>query len=205
MYKHIIFDFGGVFLYVDSPGMKTPRTLAMALGADESLVAEAWKSHGNSLATGKVHIKKAMKLIAERAGVTVDIDKAHRRWAKNYSAKKSQINWKLVSYMKLLKKQYSIHMLSDTIDLSEGRRKWKDDLFRNFDVVLLSHEQGVRKPSKEAFLNMLKKISAKPSECVFIDDYQPNVDAANKLGITALKYTTLERLIKDLAKHGVVV
>lgn len=51
---------------------------------------------------------------------------------------------------------------------------------------------------------MLMKIKSKSGGRVFIDDSQPNADAANKLGIKALKCTTLSRLNNDLAKYGII-
>ena len=46
-------------------------------------------------------------------------------------------------------------------------------------------------------------IISKPNECIFIDDMQENVDAAKRLGIAAVRFTTLAKLKKDLARLGI--
>jgi putative hydrolase of the HAD superfamily len=67
-----------------------------------------------------------------------------------------------------------------------------------FDVVVISAEVGMRKPEKRIFRHATSLLGLDPAECVFVDDIQANVAAAEALGMTAILHTdpagTLTRL-----------
>ncbi len=70
-----------------------------------------------------------------------------------------------------------------------------------FDTVVLSGEVGMRKPEKEIFLHAADTLGLAPAECVFIDDMEANVAAAQACGMTGLLYTetaTTARALQDL-------
>ena len=94
-------------------------------------------------------------------------------------------------------------MLSNAIDLDAGNAEWADLIHKNFDNIYKSFSIGHKKPNKEAFLHVLEKIGAKPEECVFVDDLQINIDAANELGINSVLYTNLDQLKKDFSRFEI--
>lgn len=67
-----------------------------------------------------------------------------------------------------------------------------------FDVVVISGEVGMRKPEERIFWHAAGLLGLDPAECVFVDDIQVNVAAAEALGMTAILHTepmaTLARL-----------
>jgi len=70
-----------------------------------------------------------------------------------------------------------------------------------FDTVVLSGEVGMRKPEKEIFWHAADTLGLAPAECVFIDDMEANVAAAQACGMTGLLYTetaTTARALQDL-------
>ena len=58
-----------------------------------------------------------------------------------------------------------------------------------FDTVVLSGEVGMRKPEKEIFLHAAKTLGLAPAECVFVDDMEANVTAAQACGMTGVLHT----------------
>jgi len=58
-----------------------------------------------------------------------------------------------------------------------------------FDVVVISAEVGMRKPEEGIFRHAAGALGLHPQECVFIDDTQANVDAANACGMTGVLHT----------------
>jgi putative hydrolase of the HAD superfamily len=96
-------------------------------------------------------------------------------------------------------------MLTDTIDLSRKNDPIVKEIDTHFQNVFKSHEEGLKKPDKNAFINALKKIKAEPKECVFVDDYESNVKAASELGITAVQFTTTEKLKEVFERLGIKV
>ena len=70
-----------------------------------------------------------------------------------------------------------------------------------FDTVVLSGEVGMRKPEKEIFLHAAETLGLAPAECVFIDDMEANVAAAQACGMTGVLHTetaTTARALQDL-------
>jgi putative hydrolase of the HAD superfamily len=72
-----------------------------------------------------------------------------------------------------------------------------------FDAVVISGEVGMRKPEPRIFLHTAELLRIAPSECVFIDDLEPNVKAAIGCGMAALHHTdpadTVSRLTQLFA------
>ncbi|WP_459646432.1 HAD family hydrolase [Kitasatospora sp. Ki12] len=58
------------------------------------------------------------------------------------------------------------------------------DLDGTFDAVVLSADHGVRKPEPEAFQIVLDRLGVSAEECLFVDDSEDNLFAAQRLGFT---------------------
>jgi glucose-1-phosphatase len=97
------------------------------------------------------------------------------------------------NYIPLLKKirqKYRTFLLSNTnaihIDYFNRYLKQKfgyNPLPEMFEQTYYSHEIGCRKPDTSAFEFVLKNAGLKPSETLFIDDLEANINAAQTLGI----------------------
>lgn len=115
------------------------------------------------------------------------------------------INHQLIHVIQKLKKNYKIGLLSNFV------YEWLDhllihhNLYQYFNEVIISAKQRMIKPEPEIFHEMLKRLGVKPAETIFIDDRQIHVDAANKLGIKSLLFTSTEKLQQDLRDSGIKV
>jgi epoxide hydrolase-like predicted phosphatase len=58
-----------------------------------------------------------------------------------------------------------------------------------FNVVVISAEVGMRKPEPRIFQHVAGLMGLEPAECVFIDDIQQNITAAEELGFTGILHT----------------
>ena len=59
----------------------------------------------------------------------------------------------------------------------------------------------MRKPEKEIFLHAAETLGLDPAECVFIDDMEANVAAAQACGMTGVRHTetaVTARTLQDL-------
>jgi putative hydrolase of the HAD superfamily len=63
------------------------------------------------------------------------------------------------------------------------------DLPAMFDVVVISHLVGLRKPERPIFELAVARLGVAPGDCVFVDDTLPNVVTARELGMAAVHYT----------------
>ena len=205
MIKHLIFDFGGVFLYLEGENRAVHYNLHKLLNIPEEKAIELWKEHKEGLMIGTETPEQFLMRMGSYLGISINVDEAHEKWKQLNKMEKDKIDWVLVDYVESLKKNYKIHMLSNVIGLDSGVSDWINAINKNFDNIYKSFEIGHKKPNKEAYLHVLEKIKAKPEECVFVDDIQKNVDAASDLGIGGILYTDLEKLKKDFGTIGIIL
>jgi putative hydrolase of the HAD superfamily len=59
----------------------------------------------------------------------------------------------------------------------------------DFDVRVFSCEAGLCKPQPEIYRDCLNKLALQPGEVLFLDDREPNIRAAQALGLHALLFT----------------
>lgn len=76
------------------------------------------------------------------------------------------------------------------------------DWLPRFDVLIWSFEHHLAKPDPAIYRLTLERLGTRPEEALFIDDKQPNIDAARALGMPALQFSTVDRLRQDLIASG---
>ena len=105
--------------------------------------------------------------------------------------KNTSLNESLVSYCQKNKNIFKTSLLSgnDRHNVVAYNKYFKFDKWAYKTVY--SYYYKVTKPDAKIYKIMLEKLHAEASECVFVDDFQRNVDAANKLGITPLHWSAI--------------
>jgi len=73
------------------------------------------------------------------------------------------------------------------------------EIFAQFDAVIESSKAGVRKPDPRIYQMMCELIGVAPAACVYLDDLGVNCKPAAALGMTAIKVTTEDQMLEDLA------
>lgn len=73
-----------------------------------------------------------------------------------------------------------------------------------FDVILVSSEIGAIKPEKKAFRAVIESFRVNPGDCVFIDDRQANIEAAEKFGMEGILFTNAANLRAVLQKKKIL-
>lgn len=68
-----------------------------------------------------------------------------------------------------------------------------------FDAVVISAEVGMRKPEPRIFLHAAQLLGLAPEECVFIDDIQANISAAEQVGFTGLLHSAAGDTARQVA------
>ena len=111
-----------------------------------------------------------------------------------------------IPWIKALKKAgYQVLVLSNFSD--KVRRENGDalDFLEYVDGGILSYKDGVIKPDPAIYSLLLERYGLKPEECVFLDDMQPNLDAAAWFGIHTILFRSYEEAQEELKKLGVEV
>ena len=78
------------------------------------------------------------------------------------------------------------------------------EFFSLFDDIIISAEIGMIKPDREIFDYFLNKHNTEPDKCIFIDDQEQNVLAAEKMGITSLQYKNFNDIRDSLQDLGII-
>ena len=76
-----------------------------------------------------------------------------------------------------------------------GRPDWPD----LFDAVVLSGLAGVRKPDREAYELVARRLGVAPGRCVFVDDVRSNVRGAVAAGMTGVHHSSAATTAEELS------
>jgi putative hydrolase of the HAD superfamily len=77
------------------------------------------------------------------------------------------------------------------------------DLDALADVVVVSSQVGVRKPSRRIYAIACERLGVTPTDAVMVDDIQHNLDGAARLGIEGVLHRDAQRTLAELdARFG---
>ncbi|MFT4518131.1 MAG: putative hydrolase of the HAD superfamily [Halioglobus sp.] len=205
--RAVLFDFGGVFTdspfhavlaYGDELGIEAEVVTAIVFGSYEQDGGHPW----HKLERGEITLEKAREdimALGQERSLEIDIYDLFGKMAGNNAGADAKAP--LVDRVRALKEAgYTTGIITNNVaEFGEGWRSLipVDELF---DFVVDSCEVGVRKPDPRIFekaLAQLGEITA--AETVFLDDFQPNVDAARALGLKGVTVgTDVHAAIRDL-------
>lgn len=144
--------------------------------------------------TGQISLAEFYKELAEISGQT--LEEIHAEFAAN-----EKFNVDVIAYIRSIKNKYKPGLLSNSEGAYLRSQLKRGELEGLFDVVLASADVGYAKPDKEFFQLMLEKLAVKPTEAVFVDDQQKNIDAAaGSVGMKTILFEDTEQFIRGLEK-----
>ncbi len=115
------------------------------------------------------------------------------------------VNEDVVSLLPVLKKNYTLVLLSNTNSIHQ-RYGWQRYTFlRYFDKLILSHEVGSVKPEEKIYRAVEEFSKCPPSEHIFIDDIQKYAQAARNLGWDAIHFNNYNNLVEELYKRKIIL
>lgn len=106
--------------------------------------------------------------------------------------------------IKELKDNYNLILLSDHV------REWTNYIFENnkdlsiFNHKYFSYDYKKLKSDEGTFKYIVSDLNIKPEETIFIDDYEINVQVANKNGIKGIIFKNAGQLRIELEKVGIL-
>lgn len=189
MIKNLLFDLGGVIMTLD-PSVALRRFEELGL-KDAGKYLDTYTQAGifGDLESGKVSADDFCTELGRLAGRKLTFAECKHAWL-GYMKEVPSRN---LSFLKELRKQgYHLVLVSNTnpfmmdwglsADFDNGKASLRD----YFDSLYLSYKMGVMKPAPGFFKYVIENEKLIPSESVFIDDGQRNVDSAASLGFNTL-------------------
>lgn len=189
-----IFDFFGVL--VDWGSEYVLPQWAEAAGVSVDVYKRETRADFEACERGAISMGELWERNGRKYGISPEIVE---RILREQFVKRAKLNQAVVDIIGNIKKHGKVYLLSNQwpVHALICREKGWFDLF---DGVFLSFELGARKPEKEAFLAVLKKIKAQPSECILIDDKGQNVDGAVAVGMRGILFKDSGQLQRELEK-----
>ena len=187
--KNIIFDLGGVILNLDYS--KTVKEFyKLGFFNFEKLYSQKKQSKiFDDFEKGKFSSKKFISLIKQSEKLNIKGSDFINAW----NAMLLEIPNERIEFIKKLKKDYNIFLLSNTNEIHI--KKFETDLRKNnclkdfqncFDQIYYSSNMGMRKPDKNCFNKVLEDHNLKAQETLFIDDSAQHIEGAKSVGIKAV-------------------
>lgn len=200
MIDTIIFDLGRVVLDFDHH-LITQR-LSKISEYNEARLFDFVFSSGleESFDKGKMSPRNFFKEIFKILNVSIDFEGFKLIWNDIFFPPKDG----MVKLLNELKEGYRLYLLSNTNILHFEYCRDKYKILEVFEEYILSYELGVRKPDPRIYLEALKRSDSNPDSCIYIDDIKEFTEAATKVGIKGIHFTSVEELQKRLIEMQIL-
>lgn len=100
----------------------------------------------------------------------------------------------------LAKRDIPLYCITDNVHEIMDCLKRKYDFWKYFQGVVVSADLGILKPNPPIYHHLLNTYHLKAAECVFIDDYDINVEGAKAIGMEGILFKDAESCRKQVLK-----
>ncbi len=199
MIKNVIFDVGDTLIdfrhqdYMRDLGFseETIRFLT-----DNMIFTDFWEE----LDAGKKDMDEACDHFCD---LYPDLKKEIKAFWENIEDIVSEFDFSHDLVMSMKEKGYKVFLLSN-YPRKLAEIHWpKLSFFPEMDGYIISAKVGIIKPDEKIYRILMDRYRMHPEECVFIDDNPDNINAAKKLGITAILFTGYDDLKKELDRLNI--
>lgn len=187
--KNLIFDLGGVIL--DLSIYSALQSIADISGMDSNRVKQLFVESPGFEAYEKGEITDVE--FRDFVRKVYDIDASDEVLDKCWNAMLVNIPLVKLELLDELKKTHNVFLLSNTNDIHVHHintillpRVTERSLEDFFHHAYYSHTMKMRKPDAEIFQKVLDLENLNPSQTLFLDDNEANIEGASKLGIQTL-------------------
>jgi len=200
MIKNVIFDIGNVLLNFEPKVYVQSKIIEDKVEEiyDSIFKSEEWPM----LDRGTISEEEAKANIINRKIENEDfINSVFENWYDILTPIESNVE----VLEKLKEKGYKVFYLSNFHLAAFEYVIKKYDFFELFDGGVVSYKENLIKPEKEIYEKVIHNYKINPSETVFIDDMQENVQVAMKQGIKGIVLENTKNLRDELEKLSISI
>jgi HAD superfamily hydrolase (TIGR01509 family) len=177
---------------------ETMKLLAQRYHIPAERILSSWEPIWLETCRGLITMEEFWHKLFEKLGVPGDVEDAVATYRYTITT--------MPGMMDLLAKLHGKYIL--VLANNDGKgfedvRNEQIDHFKYFDYRCSSWTTGHLKPNANFYQNILDITKLQPWECVFIDDWQENLDEAKRFGIQTILFKDAEQLEHELKKLGV--
>ncbi len=192
--RAVVFDIGGVLVL--TPDLGVTRRWETALGLPPGAIDERTHDTWLSGSIGTITEDDVQRAAADRLGL--DEGQLAAFMADIWREYLGVPNTELIEYARGLRPRYRTGILSNSF---AGARKREQEAYGFADLVdeiVYSHEAGMSKPDPRIYALVCARLSVRPDETVFLDDWDPYLAGARKAGLHAIRYQDNAQAIGEI-------
>lgn len=189
----VLFDYGGVLaeegFYNGLISLAEEQTLDAKIMPEEGMKAV----YDSGFVLGKGTVADFWMLLRQRTGLEGNDDLLTDRILDGFQIRL----WMIELVRSLRAKGYIVGILSD-------QTHWLDELdevdhfYQEFDHIYNSYYLGKGKRDSSLFTDVVADLNLKPTEVLFIDDSEKNVQRAKAMGLSTILYFSHGDFISEL-------
>ena len=182
--RAVVFDIGGILEI--TPSLDIDGKWEQALGLKKGELGERLGEVWGAGSVGTISIEDVHRQIAAIMGWdTAQVDAFMADVWREYLG---TLNVELRDYYKSLHGPYLTGILSNSFVGAREKEQEHYQLGDFSDVMIYSHEVGMRKPDPHIYALTCEQLDVQPDEMIFLDDAEPNIIGAREFGIHAVWY-----------------
>ena len=191
--RAVIFDVGGVLFHLTDKSRQ--QQWETRLGLSEGFLGRTiWTMPISAQAEiGRASEDDVWMAVADRFQLN-PIDLAALR-SDFFSG--GEWNDQLIEYTQFLRARYGTGIISNAWPAARlSIQDHVNDML--FDDLIFSAEVGLVKPDRRIYTLALERLRVQPTEAIFIDDVQANVEAAQAIGMKGIRFANTEQTIAEI-------
>ena len=109
-------------------------------------------------------------------------------------------NDQLIDYARSLRPRYKTSIISNAWPDARAAVKHRIN-GEAFDDLIFSAEVGLAKPDQRIYELALDRLHVQPTDAIFIDDVQTNVEAAQAIGMAGIRFLNTNQTIMEIEQY----
>jgi putative hydrolase of the HAD superfamily len=189
--KAVVFDIGGVLEI--NPRTHWAERWSARLGLDVAgLLEPVWRRGDVGAVTLEEVERETARLLGLDAGALREfMDDVWEEYV-------GRLNVELARYFAALRPRYRTGIVSNSFVGAREREQRLYGFEDMCDVVVYSHEEGMKKPDPRIYEIVCRRLGVSPRETVFLDDTPSCVEGARRAGMHAIQFVSNAPAIAEL-------
>jgi putative hydrolase of the HAD superfamily len=189
--KAVVFDIGGVLEINPRTGWQ--ERWRARLGVDVADILEPVWSAGDvgAMTLAEVERETARLLGLDAAALRQFMDDVWEEYV-------GRLNDELARYFAALRPRYRTGIVSNSFVGAREREQRLYGFEDMCDVIVYSHEEGMKKPDPRIYEIVCRRLAVAPREAVFLDDSPACVEGARRAGMQAIHFVSNAQAITEL-------